>query len=397
MNVLQICSKPPLPSVDGGCMATNVLTEGLLKQGVRVKVLTISTDKHPFTKERLPIDYINKTNIESTYVDTSVKPISAFINLFTQTSYNISRFYDEKFKQLIIQNLSQQNYDVILLEGLYVTPYLNVIRTYTTAKIIYRAHNVEYEIWERNLSLATNFIKKAYLRLLVNRLKKYETTLINQVDGIASITNKDKQQFVSLGCKKPIETIPFGITINDYKSQPNQHKNSLFYIGSMDWFPNQEAIKWFLELVLPNIVNQFPQTKFYLAGKSMPSWLRNYQQQNLIVLGEVDNAINFINENGIMVVPLFSGSGMRIKIIEGMALGKPIIATSIAAEGINYIENENILIANTPKEFTEAIVQCLSDKDFTEEIGLNAKKMVTSNYDNKVIVNNLVKFFKHII
>lgn len=396
MNILQICSKPPEPAIDGGCKAMSTITNGLLKDHT-VKVLSISTEKHPFDKENIPKGYLKRTTIESEFIDTKVKVLPAFLNLFSQESYNITRFYSKKFEALIIKTLSQQSFDIILLEGLYVTPYIESIKTNCKSKIVYRAHNIESEIWERKSNTTSNILKKTYLQLLTKKLKSYEQSILNKVDGIASITEKDKQQLLNFGCKKPIENIPFGINIEEYKNSIGSQSNTLFHIGSMDWIPNQEAIKWFLDEVWSEISNSFSENKFYLAGRKMPSWLLHKKQKNLIVIGEVDNAINFINKHQIMIVPLFVGSGMRIKIIEAMALGKTVIATSIAAEGINYKNNENILIANTAEEFINTITRCLTNESLTTKIGVNAKNIVTINYDNKLIVNNLVQFFKHII
>ena len=110
----------------------------------------------------------------------------------------------------------------------------------------------------------------------------------------------------------------------------------------------------------------------------------------------MSNAVDFINENNIMVVPLLAGSGMRIKIIEGMALGKLIIATTIAAEGVSYTDKENIVIANTPEEFTKAITYYLKHTDMQISIGKSARILMENAYDNRVIVNNLIAFFKQI-
>ncbi|MCO6498945.1 MAG: glycosyltransferase family 4 protein [Vicingus serpentipes] len=397
MKVLQICSKPPRPLTDGGCKAMDAITQGLLNQGVGVKLLTISTAKHPFDSQVFSDDYLQKTAIESVFVDTKVKPLAAFYHLFNSSSYNVTRFYDAEFEKKVEDTLKQEQYDVVFIEGLYVTPYITVIRANTKAKIIYRAHNVEFEIWEMKVAEIKSVFKRNYIKGLARKLKKYEQSILNKVDGIVAITNRDKEQLLSLGAHQPIEVIPFGIDIEAYQSAPIEHNNSLFYIGSMDWEPNQEAIKWFLKEVWNKVVDQFPVAKFYLAGKRMPQWLLNIKQQNLIVLGEVESAVDFINHHEIMVVPLFSGSGMRIKIIEGMALGKVVIATTIAAEGIAYTVNENILIADTPDEFVLAINNCLTDQSLVKKIGDNAKRMVVTNYDNQVIVNNLVQFFKHII
>lgn len=390
MRILQICSKPPLPAIDGGCMAMNVLTQGLLEQEKKVKVITIATEKHPFNINNLPKDYVENTAIESVFIDTKVSASGAFINLFSKESYNISRFYNLDFEELLLKSLKEQDYDVIFLEGLYVVPYLEIIRSNTNAKIIYRAHNIEFEIWERSAATSVNPFKKWYLSSLARKLKNYEISILNKVDAIASITEKDKQQLTSLGCTQPIVTIPFGVDLGSYSKADIKKENSLFYIGSMDWLPNLEAINWFLKEVLPQL-----SASFYLAGKNMPEELIHKKQENLIVVGEVKSAVEFINAHHIMVVPLFSGSGMRIKIIEAMALGKVVIATSIAAEGINCTHQKDILIANTAKEYITAIEWCFANTELVNEIGANAKKMIALHYDNKVIVNNLVALFKN--
>jgi len=395
VKVLQICSKPPVPQIDGGCKAMNNITQGLLKNNISVKVLTIGTTKHPFSLQKLDADYIKNTNIESVFIDTEVKPKDAFLNLFTSDSYNINRFISNDFEQLIIRTLSEEEYDIIFLEGLYVTPYINTIKQESKAKIIYRSHNIEHEIWERNLTQENKALKKAYLQLLVKRLKKYEISILNQVDGIAAITRKDEKALIKLGAKCPITVTPFGFELNINLTTKKLNKiESFFHIGSMDWKPNQDGIKWFLENIWDLVVEKHPTLKFKIAGKSMPDWLINWKQKNVVISGEVKDAISFIQDNDVMIVPLFAGSGMRIKIIEGMALAKPIIATSIAAEGIKYKDNTDIIIANKIEEYICAIDNIVNNVDFANQIGVEAKKMIESNYNNQLIVNNLVTFFK---
>ncbi|MDF1672609.1 MAG: glycosyltransferase family 4 protein [Vicingaceae bacterium] len=393
MRVLQICLKPPLPSIDGGCLAINAITQGLINNNVGVKLLTISTAKHPFIVEKLPKEYLNKTQIEHVFVDTKVKPIEAFCNLFSKESYNIKRFYNDEFKQLILKTLKNNKYDIVLLESLFVAPYVADIRNYSDAKIIYRAHNIEYEVWERNAN-QTKGLKKNYINLLAKRLKAYEVEAINQVDGIVAITEKDKTELINLECKVPIVVTPFGIDSTVYGAEYKTENNTVFHIGSMDWMPNQEGVKWFLSEVWDKVVQKNSNAQFNLAGKKMPSWLQNLQQQNVTVVGRVESAVDFMLANSILVVPLFSGSGMRIKIIEAMALGKLVIATGLALEGISCSHKKEAIIANTSDEFVEAITYYLANVDEQKQIALAGQQLVQSNYDNQVIVNNLVSFFK---
>ncbi len=395
MKVLQICLKPPLPEIDGGCKAMNNVTQGLLQNDIEVKVLTLSTYKHPFKKDSFSADYIAQTNIQHSYIDTKVNAVRAFFNLFSSESYNVERFYAKEFEQLIETTLGQNQYDIVLLESLYVSKYINTIRKNTKAKVVYRAHNIESEIWLRN-TLQEKGLKKSYFKLLTKRLANYEQNVINQFDGIAAITEKDKKGLLKMGCETPIAVFPFGIDISSYKMDLSEEKNSVFHIGSMDWKPNQNGIKWFLNNVWDKVIGHFPNIKFNLAGKDMPAWLLNHRQKNVNIIGEVGSAQDFIKQNSIMIVPLFAASGMRIKIIEGMALGKLVLATSMAAEGIAYENGENIVIADTIEEFIEGLEKYLTNTDERKRIAKNGRELIESNYDNRLIVNNLVKFFKQI-
>jgi len=397
MKILQICNKVPFPPNEGGSIAMNLLTDGLLNADCEVKVLAINTKKHFVDIQTLPAQYRKKTNIEAVFIDRSLKAINAFLNLFTSKSYHIERFISNDFKKKLIEILNNDCYDIIQLETLYVCPYIETIRNNSNAKIIYRAHNIEHLIWERTYKNIRNIVKRAYLKILTKRLKRFEITVLNKIDGIAAITQCDAELLAELGCNKPIVNIPVGFYLN---SLPEKNSNyefpSLFHIGSMNWIPNIEGIKWFINKVWMKFNEQHPHIKFYIAGRHMPDCFKNLEDINIVNLGEVDNAYLFMQSKAIMIVPLLSGSGMRVKIIEGMANGKTIITTSIGAEGINYENNKNILIADTPAQFIEAIKYCIANKNNIDTIGNNAKLLIENEYDNAKIVLNLIDFYKKV-
>ncbi len=393
MKVLQICNKPPYPPIDGGCIAMNNITEGLIDLCVDVDVLSISTNKHPVILSMLPDDYKEKTNFEHVKINTDIKLKDAFINLFSGDSYNIKRFISKDFKKALINKLNSVEYDIVLLESLYVTPYIDLIRENSNARIILRAHNIEHVIWERMAENTVNPLKKSYLKLLTSRLQKFEAETIQKLDAIISISELDKKAFIHLGFNKSILNLPVGYSMKEIELNPEFEENSIFHIASMDWPPNEEAVRWFLEKVWVELVKNHPMSKIYLAGRSMPKWLINSDIENVEVEGEVASAKKFILSKDIMIVPLLSGSGMRVKIIEGMALGKTIITTSIGAEGINCTNEENILIANTPEEFQKYISKCLTDTDFKQKIGLNAQRLIAKEYSNVELAKILITFF----
>ena len=398
MNILLICNKSPYPPKEGGPIAMNTIVEGLVDSGHKTKILAVNSFKYSVDINSIPDDYKEKTQIEGIFLDLRIKPLDAFLNLFTNKSYHVQRFISKEFEDKVIEILSKNKYDIIQLETLYIAPYIETIRKHSNAKVILRAHNIEHLIWDRITKTTKNPIKKFYLSHLSKTLKKYELESLDKFDGIATITKTDAEFFKKTGTKTPIVDIPFGINLNKFQLSDAEYEfPSLFHIGSMNWMPNEEGIDWFLKKVWDLVNEKMPDLKFYLAGREMPDWLLNNKKTNVEVVGEVENAQDFINSKAIMIVPLFSGSGIRIKIIEGMALAKTIISTKLGAEGIHYEDNKNILIANSPEEYVDQIEKCIKSKELCETIGVNARKLIEEEYDNKKIIGKLVDFYEKII
>ena len=393
MKVLQLCNKPPQPMVDGGCIAMNTISTALLDKGIDLKILTVATDKHPFLTEKISAEFKEKTQIESVFLDTRVNIIDAFSALVTSDSYNISRFFSPDFDKKLIHILGQDEYDVIHLESLFMTPYLSTIRKYSEARIVLRSHNLEHLIWERLANSTGNKAKRIYLKHLASRLKQYEKRTINEVDGIAAISFEDTERFKELECKVPLVTIPFGIDLEKHQPKEKSTENvTLFHIGAMNWAPNEEAINWFLDEIWPGLSHL--DLKLHLAGRLMPDYISKQSNERLIIDGEVESAADFMNSHDIMVVPLLSGSGMRIKIIEAMAHGKTIVSTTVGAEGIDYKDRENILIADSKEEFVTTISRLMKQRDEIQRIGKNARLLVEEKYSNTKIIQNLLEFYK---
>lgn len=394
MKILQLCHKPPRPAKDGGCIAMNNITEGLLGAGHEVKILTIHTHKHNFEVNQIEQEYLDSTQLESVFVDTRINLVDAFSNLITQDSYNVSRFFSADFDMKLQAVLSETSFDVVILESLFMTPYLDTIRRWSKSLVILRSHNLEYVIWERVARGSRNPAKKSYLKLLAKQLKKYELNVFKSVDGIVAISSVDEKKYRQLGYAGPITTVPFGIDTKSYNFDLNvQPELSLFHLGSMDWTPNIEGVLWFLEKVWPEVQKANLNIRLYLAGREMPQEIYDRKDPNVVVVGEVPDAHEFIGQHGIMVVPLLSAGGIRVKIIEGMALGKTIISTTIGAEGIEYENGKQILIADEPHEFVKAMQQLTKKPEQLLKIGKNARELVYEQFENTVLTKKLIDFF----
>ena len=234
------------------------------------------------------------------------------------------------------------------------------------------------------------------MKILAKRIKKFEKKWLNSYDLLVPITERDGAILDELGNIKPRQVSQTGI--DSSVLIPNAKKlehPSLFHIGSLDWTPNQEGLIWFLEKCWPQVRKEFPDLKFYIAGRNAPVWFqRKMGSPNVVFKGEVPDAYDFINSKSIMIAPLFSGSGMRIKIIEGMALGKPIVTTKIGTEGISTTSGKNILVADNEKDFVKAISQLINDHDLFDKIGRNAIEYIHEKFDNLAAASALVEFYK---
>jgi len=376
----------------------HAMVMGLKEAGHQVKVLAVSSDKFPVDTRKVPESFTKENAFESVPLDLKLKPWPALVSLVRNRSYHIRRFISGAFQDTLIRILREQRFDVVQFETLYMAPYLETVRKYSRAVTFLRAHNIEHLIWKRVERSTSNPLKRWYLHRLNQSLKKYELEIINQFDGVAAITEVDANSFRSMGCHVPVIGLPFGIDLAHYgHSRPVAEFPSLFFIGSMNWMPNIEGLKWFLDKVWPEIHKQHPDLIFYIAGRGTPVWLLNASIPNVKAPGEVPDAFEFMSSKAIMVVPLLSGSGIRIKIIEAMAAGRTVISTTIGAEGINHTNFENILLADEPCDFLEMISYCLFQPEKCLKIGAQARQLIEREYDNSRIIKRLEAFYHQVV
>ena len=396
MKILLLCNKPPYPASEGGPMAMNSIITGLLEAGHQVKILAVNNEKFNVKDSDIPDDYRQKTGIELIDVDLSVKPMNAFLNLFTRKSYHVERFISEDFKARLTEVLEKEQFDVVQLEMLYMAPYVETIREHSKAMIVLRAHNVEHKIWERIAKETRSPLKRWYINHLAKTLKEYELNALETVDGIAAITRKDAAFFRKYS-SKPVIDVPYGVYPEEFTPKYDiEGKPKFYHIGSMNWMPNEEGIRWFIDEVLPKTVEKVYDFVYHLAGRNMPEWLTSMKNPHVNVIGEVPDAKEFVANHDVAIVPLLSGSGIRIKIIESMAMGKTVITTRVGAEGILYDEEVNIIIAENKAKMVEAIRSINENPQIAVKIGQEARKLVEATYDNRKIIARLLMFYEQI-
>jgi len=383
MRILVLTNRIPYPLNDGGNLAVNNMLEGLLLQGAELSLLSMNTTRHRVTEQQFPVLFRQLKQVVTVDVDNRIKPFAALTHLLRGKSYNIARFINAAFAAALARILQEQTFDVVLMEGLFVTPYVPLIRKHSKATICYRQHNVEFEIWERLARTTRNPAKKWYLHQLAAALKKYELKHKNAYDLIAAISPVDAAHYRHAGCTIPMVTVPFALPAAQInKDELSNITLSLYHIGAMDWQPNQEGILWFLEEVWPLVLQQVPQAQLYLAGRNMPESFTNGHWPGVTVAGEVADARAFEQNKHILIVPIHSGGGIRVKILQSMARGKAVITTSVGLQGIEAAtDGKEVLVADTAPAFATHCISLLNNINLVNEMGEQAFQLIRSHYE----------------
>lgn len=398
MKILQLTNKVPYPPRDGGAIASLTLARELSKAGHEVVVLAMNTSKH-FVEESHPGGKpFENVRWETVAVDTEISWTKALYNLlFSRMPYNGVRFLSEDYREKLRSLLSEDPFDFIILDNLYTALYIKDIRENSASPVVLRPHNIEHEIWARTAKSSAG-LKRLYLTILARRIRRFELSLINQYDALLPITSRDAGHFRNFGNKKPCHVLPTGMDLPD---QPAENiltdQVSVAHLGALDWLPNQNGIRWFIRLVWPIVRNEIPGIEFHLAGRNAPPGFgAQIASPGVVFHGEIDDAKGFIRKHPIFIVPVFSGSGMRIKLLDYMASGRATISTSIGAEGIPITTGKEAFITDHPDEFARHIVSLARNPELCSEIGSNAVTFIKNNFNNQVLIGELIEFLKKI-
>ncbi len=372
------------------------VTAGLARAGHQVTVLALNTPKH--YQPATVLDHLGpNVRLITVDVDTRLSPVKALRNLLaSKLPYNIERFVSPAVEAQLATLLRENQFDAAQIEGSLASWYVSTLkRLAPQLPVVLRAHNVEYTIWQMLAERETNVLKRFYLRHLARRLQRFEEQTLPQFDAVAAITEPDQRRLRALGCKEPVVFVPAGVDLSRFQpdSAIRPKPRTLYMIGSLDWLPNQEGLDWFLAEVWPQVTEKYPDLELHIAGKEMPTRFRNLKLRNVCIHGFVESAAVFMQQYEVMVVPLLSGGGMRIKIIEGMAMGTCIISTGLGSEGIHVRDNFDIILCDEPLEWVDRIGRYYRGELNQEAVGQEAARTIARLYDNRRIVESFLELY----
>jgi len=341
-----------------------------------VKVFDIECDKKRYGKARL-----------------------ALSSLFSSWPYTIRWLTSDEYLVALKQELAANEYDLIWLDTVSLAQYRNILKQ-STAKILLNHHNIESDMMYRRAKKENNIIKKAYFYYEAYKLKVYERKEVAKfnINITCSELDSERLEFITSGVNTHV--IPNGVNteffspINEIIPDPY----SLIFVGGMSWYPNREAMLFFSKEVWPELKRQIPDISMHVVGENPPQYLIDLAKRdsNYHVYGFVDDVKSLFYKSGIYVCPISDGGGTKLKILDALAMGKPIVANKIACEGIDVTDRTNVLFAETPDEYINNIIELINDSLLRKKLSENSRKLILEKYSYEVIGKELLELFKDI-
>ena len=387
MNILFLSPTVPFPLTDGG----RIRVFNLLKQ------IATKSDVTLLALETQPTDTEGVVQLEQLGIQVHLIPnaptlprvsLSTLVNAFLKRQpITVARYalpaYRQKFRELV----ATEDFDLVHYEMFHTAQF----RTDTDLPGVLSQQNVDSAIWRRLCDETTNPLYKFAYWTQQLAFQRYERVLSPMFDAVACTSDIDAAVFQRHCAEETIEIIPNGVDVTHYQPDfTSEAPAHLIYIGSMDWYPNEDAVAFFADEALPRIQEKVPDVQFSIVGGNPSARVQRLaEREGVVVTGRVPEIKPYFAEATVFVVPLRIGSGTRLKILEALAMGKAIVSTSVGAEGLALKDGEEIFIADEPKAFADAVTRLLTDASLRRRIGGNGRARVEQDYDWRSIGEKL--------
>jgi polysaccharide biosynthesis protein PslH len=319
------------------------------------------------------------------------------IRLFSSEPYGITKYCRPEVRRGLGTLLEQENYDVILCDFMAAAGVIPWDRA--TPKVLF-THNVEATIWRRHYEVASNVIWKAISWQEWRKMEAAERRYLRLADRVLAVSETDRDAFATFLDLEKLTVIPTGVDVEYFQPLPGEETaNSLVFTGSMDWLPNQDAIFYFADAILPLIREHSPEVFLDVVGRNPSRKLQALaeSEKRIRLTGWVDDIRPFVGRGSVCIVPLRIGGGTRLKIFEAMAMGKAVVSTSVGAEGLAVRSGENIVLADTPNDFAQAVISLLRDRARRQQLGAAARTLVQEHYSWTIVANDFARALQEVI
>lgn len=317
--------------------------------------------------------------------------------LFSSQPYGITKYCRSEARKRLQNLLQEEHYDVIVCDFIYAAGIIPW--DWPTPKVLF-THNVEATIWRRHYEVATNPVWKSISRWEWRKMEAAERRYLHHADRVLAVSQTDMNAFASFLDPAKIKVIPTGVDVEYFEPRSvDETPNSLVFTGSMDWLPNEDGILYFADSIFSMVKQRIPEVSLEVVGRKPSRKLQAVAeaQENIRLTGWVDDIRPFLAKGAVCIVPLRIGGGTRLKIFEAMAMGKAVVSTSVGAEGLPVQNGENVILADKPLDFAQAVVRLLQDAAERRRLGQAARSLVVERYSWRRVAEGFASTLQEVV
>jgi polysaccharide biosynthesis protein PslH len=310
-------------------------------------------------------------------------------SLVSPRSFHGRRLWSAEMQRAIDRALSEEKFDVVQVES----SRLGVFDFGGHPVTILDEHNLEYELLERTSRIDQFPPRKAYTWLEHVKFRREERRCWTRFSGCVLTSDREKAVVNNYGHSVSTAVVPNGVDIDYFRpSDGAVDADSIVFTGLMTYRPNADGAAYFIRDVLPLIRRSRPRARFTAVGWGLPDELKGLLGDGVIHTGRVADVRPYLAAASVVVVPLRMGSGTRLKVLEGFAMGKALVSTTLGCEGVNVEAGRQLLVADDPQRFAEAVLALMDDPERRRRLGLEARCLVENEYRWETVVERLERF-----
>ncbi|MBI2759429.1 MAG: glycosyltransferase [Chloroflexi bacterium] len=322
------------------------------------------------------------------------RPLEALRYLFLGRPIELRHYQSQELVEKIQCLTSKIDFDVVDIVDSYMGLYLEVLRPELRRRTVLTFIDVVFSTYDRISRLEPGLPRKLRTWLYSRMMRRWEPYYVERFARCIAVSEADRRLLLSSNPGLEIDVVPNGIDTKQYRPLPLSGGGpALLFVGNMEYRPNIDAMLYFCRDVFPRIRAVNPGVTLWITGLNPSQEIQDLANDGIYVTGSVDDVRSFYEQCTVCVVPLRAGGGTRLKILEAMALGRPVVSTSIGCEGLGVVDGEHLFIADTPEQFAEKTLRLLDDHDLRQHIIGQARSLVVKHYDWDVIAQQLLKTY----
>ena len=391
MKILMLTPYLPYPLLSGGQTRSYNLLKNLSKDHDITLFSFIRTEKERSYQVKLG-QFCKK--IEVFRRRPAWSPINVFLAAATAYPFLVSIYISQNVKKALERELQIGNYNLIHAETFYVMP--NIPKT--TVPILLVEQTIEYKVYQHFVEHSAPVVLKPLLWLDVKKVKYWEKHFWQKANRVIAMSQADKNKMLHVLPDLTVDIVPNGVYVNAFKTVVRKKKNVpiVLYVGNFKWLQNSEAAKILLQEVWPLIRQKLPNAQLWIVGRGQTTDLKLLQSQNVVFNQHVDDIRTVYQQADLMLAPIKGPGGTRLKILEAMASGCPVVTTPIGIEGIDAKDKKEVLVGNTVNELAQSAINLLTNSKLRNDLVKNAQKLVENKYSWVDITKKLDKIYKEV-